>query len=177
MSGRREPSREWYLSDQFAAEPGDTASVTLERSLLGWPASFTWAMTYLSGPPTTWLRHLYYRLSWKKASGARLNMVWRCEQGYEAINGWHNFGFAELIQVEIQPAPPSQPPSIGRLIRGYRIAGRRKQRKVRTRLKLMDMSPVHSAETSAGIQIGKGRVPPGEAIRGPARPSIVVRPE
>lgn len=93
----------------FAAEPSDTASVTLERSLLGWPAPFTWAMTYLSGPPTTWLRHLYYRLSWKKASGARLNMVWRCEQGYEAINGWHNFGFAELIQVEIQPAPPSQP--------------------------------------------------------------------
>jgi hypothetical protein len=28
---------------------------------------------------------------------------------YEAINGWHNFGFAELIQVEIQPVPPSQP--------------------------------------------------------------------
>lgn len=93
----------------FAAEPGDTASVTLERNLLGWPAPFTWAMTYLSGPPTTWLRHLYYRLSWEKASGARLNMVWRCEQGYEAINGWHNFGFAELIQVEIQPAPPSHP--------------------------------------------------------------------
>lgn len=43
----------------FAAEPGDTASVTLERNLLGWPAPFTWAMTYLSGPPTTWLRHLY----------------------------------------------------------------------------------------------------------------------
>ena len=90
----------------FAAEPGDTASVTLERSLLGWPAPFSRAVTYLSGPPTTWLRHLYYRLPWKKASGARLNMVWRCEQGYDAINGWHNFGFAELIRVEIRPATP-----------------------------------------------------------------------
>ena len=29
--------------------------------------------------------------------------------GYEAINGWHSFGFAALIQVEIRPAPPSQP--------------------------------------------------------------------
>src|ERR1700730_4275262 len=93
----------------FAAEPGDTTSVTLERSLLGWPAPFSLAGTYLSGPPTTWLRHLYYRLSWIKDSGARLDMVWRCEQGYEAINGWHNFGFAELIRVEIRPAPPSQP--------------------------------------------------------------------
>jgi hypothetical protein len=93
----------------FAAEPGDTASITLEHSLLGWPAPFSLAGTLLSGPPTTWLRHLYYRLSWEKASGARLDMVWRCEQGYEAINGWHSFGFAELIQVEIRPAPPSQP--------------------------------------------------------------------
>jgi hypothetical protein len=29
------------------------------------------------------------------------------QQGYEAINGWHNFGFAELIRVEIRPAPQS----------------------------------------------------------------------
>ena len=90
----------------FAAEPGDTTSLTLERSLLGWPAPFSLAGTYLSGAPTTWLRHLYYRLSWEKASGARLTMVWRCEQGYEATNGWHNFGYAALIEVEIQPAPP-----------------------------------------------------------------------
>jgi hypothetical protein len=39
----------------FAAEPGDTTSVTLERSLLGWLAPFSLAGTYLSGPPTTWL--------------------------------------------------------------------------------------------------------------------------
>ena len=89
----------------FAAEPGDIASVSLERSLLGWPAPFTLAVTLLSGPPTAWMRHLYYRLFWRKASGARLAMVWRCEQGYDRTNGWHNFGFAELSQVEIRPAP------------------------------------------------------------------------
>ena len=89
----------------FAAEPGDTTSLVLETSLLGWPAPFTLAGTYLSEAPTTWMRHLYYRLSWRKASGAQLVMVWRCEQGWERINGWHNFGVDELIRVEITPAP------------------------------------------------------------------------
>ena len=89
----------------FAAEPGDTTSLVLESSLLGWPAPFTLAGTYLSGAPTTWMRHLYYRLSWRKASGAQLAMVWRCEQGWERLNGWHNCGFEELIRVEITPAP------------------------------------------------------------------------
>jgi hypothetical protein len=88
----------------FAAEPGDTAALSLERSLLGWPVRVGLAGTYLSGAPTTWARHLYYRLSWRKASGAQLVMVWRCEQGYERTNGWHNFG-GELIEVEIRPAP------------------------------------------------------------------------
>jgi len=89
----------------FAAEPGDTTSLVLKASLLGWPAPFTLAGTYLSGAPTTWMRHLYYRLSWRKAAGAQLAMVWRCEQWWERINGWHNFGFEELIRVEITPAP------------------------------------------------------------------------
>jgi hypothetical protein len=90
----------------FAAEPGDTASLTLERSLLGWPLPPSLAGTYLSGAPTTWARHLYYRLFWRKASGARLAVVWRCEQGWERINGWHNLGADELIKVEIDAAPP-----------------------------------------------------------------------
>jgi len=67
----------------FAAEPRDTTSLVLENSLLGWPAPFTLAGTYLSGASTTWMRHLYYRLSWRKVSGAQLAMVWRCEQGSE----------------------------------------------------------------------------------------------
>jgi hypothetical protein len=80
------------------------ASLSLEQSLLGWPAPFTLAATLSSGPPTSWMRHLYYRLLWTKPSGAWLAMVWRCEQGYDGTNGWHNFGFAELIRVEIRPA-------------------------------------------------------------------------
>jgi hypothetical protein len=92
------------LIPAFAAEPGDTASLSLERSVFGWPVPISFAGTYLSGTPTSWARHLYYRLTWRKASGANLTMVWRCEQGYEGINGWHNFGADELIQVDIRAA-------------------------------------------------------------------------
>jgi hypothetical protein len=61
----------------FAAEPGDTASITLDRSLLGWPGAVLLGHDPIERAPTTWLRHLYYRLYWEKASGARLDMVWR----------------------------------------------------------------------------------------------------
>jgi len=93
----------------FAAEPGDTTSVPSNEVCWVGQRRSAWPGPILSGPTTTWLRDLYYRLSWIKDSGARLDMVWRCEQGYEAINGWHNFGFAELIRIDIRPAPPSQP--------------------------------------------------------------------
>jgi len=59
----------------FAAEHGDTTSLVFESSLLSWPAPFTLAGTYSSGPPTTWIRHLYYELVWRKTSGAWLAMV------------------------------------------------------------------------------------------------------
>ena len=87
----------------FAAEPGDTASLTLESSLLSWPLPISLAGTYLSGPPTTWSRHLYYRLSWEKASKTRLELVWRCSQGWESIDGWENIGACEPIRIAITP--------------------------------------------------------------------------
>jgi hypothetical protein len=55
---------------------------------------------------------LYYRLSWKKASGARLDMLWRFEQGFDAVNGWGAPGTQDgttgLIWADIRPAPPSR---------------------------------------------------------------------
>ena len=38
------------------------------------PAPFSLAGTYLSGAPTTWMRHLYYRFSWRKAGANRLDL-------------------------------------------------------------------------------------------------------
>jgi hypothetical protein len=87
----------------FGAEPGDTASLSLERSLVGWPLPVSLAGTYLSGAPAIWSRHLYYRLSWEKASGARLELVWRCSQGWESTNGWNNIGACEPIRIVITP--------------------------------------------------------------------------
>jgi hypothetical protein len=52
----------------FAADPGDTTSVTLECSLLSWPAPLE--MNFMTGYSPSWQRYLYYRLSWKKPSGA-----------------------------------------------------------------------------------------------------------
>ena len=100
----------------FAAEPGDTASITLERSLFGWPVAVLLGHDPIERAAddlvTPSLLSLILGQGLRllgKASGARLDVVWRCEQGWELISGWHSFGFAELIQVEIRPAPPSQP--------------------------------------------------------------------
>ena len=93
----------------FAAEPGDTASVTLEASWLSWPTPFE--MNFMTGHSPTWRRSFYYRLSWRKASGARLDMLWRFEQGFYGDNGWASPGNSDtatgLIRAEIQPAPAS----------------------------------------------------------------------
>ncbi len=86
----------------FAADPGDTTSVTLERSLLSWPAPFE--INFMTGYSPSWQRYLYYRLSWKKPSGAQLNIIWRYRQNYDAVNGWQGQGAKELIQIEIRPA-------------------------------------------------------------------------
>ena len=35
-----------------------------------------------------WKRYIYYRLLWKKRSGARLAILWRYGQDYYAAGGW-----------------------------------------------------------------------------------------
>ena len=88
----------------FAAEPGDITSVSLERSLLSWPTPLEF--NFMTGRSSSWRRHLYYRLLWQKASGARLTMLWRFEQGFDPVNGWRAPGQDGLMRVEIRQAPP-----------------------------------------------------------------------
>ncbi len=90
----------------FTAEAGDKTSLTLERSLLSWPTPFEF--NFMTGQSPSWRRHLYYRLSWEKASGARLEMLWRFEQGFDAVNGWRAAGQGGLMRVEIRPTPASR---------------------------------------------------------------------
>ena len=67
----------------------------------------------MTGHSPSWKRHLYYKLRWKKTSGATLGMIWRYEQffyGQRLIpgNGWGNGfmtheGSTGLIQLDIHP--------------------------------------------------------------------------
>jgi len=89
---------------EYVAEPGDQASLTIERSLLAWPAPFALNVVGFGGGAATWKRHVYYRLSWLKASGARLAMLWAGEQPYDPVNLW-GAPAASLAKVEIRQAP------------------------------------------------------------------------
>jgi hypothetical protein len=85
----------------FVAEPGDAASVTIDHGL-AWPTPFDFG--FMPGAATTWRRHVYYRLWWRKASGARLDMLWVADQPYDGVNLWRAPG-GFLVRVEIRPAP------------------------------------------------------------------------
>lgn len=73
---------------EFTSEPGDEVSFTRRKSLAGWPTPFD--IRFLGGPAPWWKRYTYYRLIWKKRSGARLEILWRYEQQYYSKTGWTN---------------------------------------------------------------------------------------
>ena len=84
---------------QYAAESGDSASLVVERGL-AWPTPFEINVVGLGGTATTWKRHVYYRLTWVKASGASLSMTWAGEQPFDGINAWRAPGVS-LMKVYI----------------------------------------------------------------------------
>jgi|GEM_PF-549521 len=89
---------------KFAAEPGDELTFGRERSILSRPTPFE--INWLGGTTPWWRRYFYYRLQWKKPSGAKLEMLWRYEQQYYSEKGW-NEGymmydwFTGLLKVKI----------------------------------------------------------------------------
>lgn len=96
----------------FIPERGDDLSLAATRSVLSWPTPFDFNIMIR----TPWLkRYVYYRLVWKKRSGAALAMLWRYEQDYFAGSGWTtpammwNFQTG-LLRVDIH----SQTPASGR---------------------------------------------------------------
>ena len=74
--------------DHLAAtlQADDDASLTVRRSVLSWPAPFDF--NFMTGQSPWWKRHIYYRLLWKKPSGAKLEMLWRYEQYFYPGLGW-----------------------------------------------------------------------------------------
>ena len=84
---------------------GDDAFIEIRRSILSWPTPFD--LNFMTGQSPSWKRHLYYRLLWKKPSGAKLEMLWRYEQYFYPGNGWASGfmtreGSTGLIQVVIK---------------------------------------------------------------------------
>jgi hypothetical protein len=83
----------------------DDASIEIRKSFLSWPTPFE--INFMTGQSPSWKRHLYYRLLWRKSSGAKLEMLWRYEQYFYPGNGWAN-GFMTrerstgLIQITIK---------------------------------------------------------------------------
>ena len=83
----------------------DDASIEIRLSILNWPTPFE--VNFMTGHSPSWKRHLYYRVRWKKSSGATLEMLWRYEQYFYPGNGWASGfmtrqGSTDLIQVEIK---------------------------------------------------------------------------
>lgn len=93
---------------EFTREPGDELTLTVDRSVMSWPTFFQ--VNFVTGGPTPkWGRHLYYRLTWKKRSGEKLEMLWRYKQVFLEGKWTDAFmaydGRTGLLQVEIpQPA-------------------------------------------------------------------------
>src|SRR6266550_2630029 len=85
---------------------GDDAFVEIRRSALSWPTPFDF--NFMTGHSPSWKRHIYYRLLWKKPSGAKLEMLWRYEQYFYPGDGWASGfmtreGSTGLIKVDISP--------------------------------------------------------------------------
>jgi hypothetical protein len=84
---------------EFTPDPDDQISFLKSRSWLSWPTPFQFSI--MGGPRTSWRRHSYDRLLWKKSSGATMELVWRDEQDFYAGHGWSdgNLQIAPLIEI------------------------------------------------------------------------------
>jgi hypothetical protein len=94
--------------ETLAAEtpPGDNASISIRHSALSWPTQLDF--NFMTGQSPSWKRYLYYRVAWKKQSGAKLEMLWRYEQYFYPGNGWAagmmtREGVTGLVRVQISP--------------------------------------------------------------------------
>ena len=97
---------------QFVPDPGDDVSLVVSRSVISWPTPFE--LNFMTGAAASWKRNLYYRLRWKKPSGAELTMLWRFEQGFYHNDGWAagtmtRAGSTGLLSLEIQSMSSTHP--------------------------------------------------------------------
>ena len=91
-----------------ASRPSDdTATLSVEHSVLAWPNFFE--VNFMTGNSPKWKRYIYRKLNWKKPNGAKLEMLWRYEQFFYQNDGWVDAFMVRpettgLIRVEISNA-------------------------------------------------------------------------
>jgi hypothetical protein len=100
------PARSETENLNIVPSASDDAIIQIRRSVLSWPTPFE--INFMTGHSPSWKRHLYYRLLWKKPSGAKLEMLWRYEQYFYPDNDWASGfmtykGSTGLIQLDISP--------------------------------------------------------------------------
>jgi hypothetical protein len=85
----------------------DVATIASQHSAISWPNFFDF--NFMTGKSPTWKRHIYQRMSWRKANGAKLEMLWRYEQYFYPGDGWTDAhmtreGSTGLIRIDISNA-------------------------------------------------------------------------
>jgi hypothetical protein len=67
-------------------QPGDIAFIETSHSMIDWIELFR--INFLTGQSSSWRRHFYYRIAWRKPSGAKLDLMWRYEQHFRSETAW-----------------------------------------------------------------------------------------
>ncbi len=88
-----------------APPSSDEARLVVRHSILRWIEPFHF--NFMTGNSPTWRRHSFYQITWKKASGAKLEMLWRYEQNFYQGSGWSSASLTRenssgLIRIDLQ---------------------------------------------------------------------------
>jgi hypothetical protein len=91
----------------FAPDPGETVTFRIAHSAVAWQTPLE--LNFMTGKSPSWKRNVYYTLSWRKQTGAELEMVWRYEQW--CYDDWGSpmmtrEGATGLTSLTIHDAPP-----------------------------------------------------------------------
>ena len=90
-----------------SAPADDVAVIAIQHSALPWPNFFE--TNFMTGNSPKWKRQIYQNLTWRKPTGAKLEMIWRYEQYFYSADRWTDAlmtrpGSTGLIRVEISDA-------------------------------------------------------------------------
>ena len=94
------------LETKFTPDAGDSVTLRVAHSVIAWPTPLE--LNFMTGNSPSWKRNVYYTLTWKKADGATLTLVWRYEQWF--YDDWGSpqmtrQGVTGLVSMQVDHAP------------------------------------------------------------------------